>query len=90
VKLLYRPFGLIVSILGAVVAGQVFNRLWALASDADGVPKPKQRDRSWAEVVGGAALHGAVYGGVKALIDRAGRTGYAKATGTWPGPNTTT
>ena len=83
-KLLYRPFGLIVSVVGAILAGQVFNQLWR----GDGLPKPKQRDRSWAEVVGGAALHGAVYGGVKALIDRAGRTGYAKATGTWPGPDT--
>lgn len=86
-KLLYRPFGLIVSVLGALLAGQVFNRMWSLASDSDGLPKPKEKDRGWAEVVGAAALHGAVYGGVKALVDRAGRTGYARATGTWPGPD---
>lgn len=85
-KLLYKPFGVIVRPLGGILAGQLFRRLWP----GDGVPKPKERDRSWAEVVGAAALHGAVYGGVKALVDRAGRTGYAKATGTWPGPNTST
>jgi hypothetical protein len=82
VKLLYRPFGFLVSIVGAILAGQVFNRLWR----GEDVPKPKEKDRSWGEVVGGAALHGAVYGGVKALVDRAGRTGYERATGTWPGP----
>ena len=81
-KLLYRPFGLIVSVLGGILAGQVFNRLWR----GEDVPKPKEKHRGWAEVVGGAALHGAVYGGVKAMVDRAGRTGYERATGTWPGP----
>jgi hypothetical protein len=32
-----------------------------------------------------AAAEGAVFGGVKALIDRAGATGFAWLTGAWPG-----
>jgi hypothetical protein len=30
-------------------------------------------------------MQGAVFGGVKALIDRAGATGFARLTGVWPG-----
>ena len=42
-------------------------------------------DRSWREIIAAAALHGAVFGAVKAIVDRAGATGFAQATGVWPG-----
>ena len=32
-----------------------------------------------------AAVHGAVFGTVKALLDRAGAKGFERATGAWPG-----
>jgi hypothetical protein len=32
-----------------------------------------------------AALEGAVYGAVKAFVDRGGAAGFEKATGQWPG-----
>jgi hypothetical protein len=35
-----------------------------------------------------AAAQGAVFGGVKALVDRAGATGFAWLTGAWPGQST--
>ncbi len=85
-KLLYKPFGLIFGVLGGLLASALFTRLWALSGHDDGKkPKPTDRQRGWGEVAAGAALHGAVYGTVKALVDRAGATGYARATGTWPG-----
>ncbi|WP_369028058.1 DUF4235 domain-containing protein [Nocardia farcinica] len=30
-------------------------------------------------------MHGAIFGVVKAAVDRAGATGYQRVTGTWPG-----
>lgn len=39
----------------------------------------------WGEIAASAALQGAVMAGTKAVVDRAGATGFAKATGTWPG-----
>ena len=36
-------------------------------------PSAKDRDRTWREVLAAAAIQGAVFGVVKALIDRAGR-----------------
>jgi hypothetical protein len=43
------------------------------------------RNRSWSEILAAAAVEGAVFGAVKAAIDRAGATGFERATGTWPG-----
>jgi hypothetical protein len=34
-------------------------------------------------------MKGAVFGVVKATINRAGATGYAQVTGTWPGKQST-
>jgi hypothetical protein len=88
-KLLYKPFGLLVSVLGGILAGALFNRLWrALSGDAE-APSAKDQDRPWREVITAAAVQGAVFGGVKALIDRAGATGFARLTGVWPGKTET-
>jgi uncharacterized protein DUF4235 len=88
-KLLYKPFGLAASILGGVVAGAIFKRLWAAFAHEDEAPNAKARDRSWREVITAAAIQGAVFGGVKALIDRAGASGYERVTGVWPGETAT-
>jgi hypothetical protein len=85
VKLVYKPFGLLFSILGGIVAGMIFKRLWqTIAHEADS-PDAKDRNKGWAEVIAAAAAQGAVFGGVKAAIDRAGAAGFARATGVWPG-----
>jgi hypothetical protein len=85
VRLLYKPFGLIAGILGGMLARAGFRRVWRAVADEESAPSPKERDRAWREVVAGAAVQGAVFGGVKALVDRAGATGYEHLTGVWPG-----
>jgi hypothetical protein len=84
-KLLYKPFGLIFSILGGLAAGAVFKRVWSAAGHEETAPKPTDERKGWAEVVVAAAAKGAVVGGVKAVIDRAGAIGFAYLTGAWPG-----
>ena len=84
-KLLYKPFGLLASIVGAMVARALFRRLWSRTAGEDEAPTAKDEDRGWREVILAAALQGSVFGGVKALVDRAGATGYALLTGVWPG-----
>jgi hypothetical protein len=88
-RLLYKPFGLLVSVLGGIVAGSLFKQVWRLVTRESEAPAAKDRDRSWREVITAAAIQGAVFGGVKALIDRAGATGFERATGTWPGDTET-
>jgi hypothetical protein len=90
VKLLYKPFGLAMGALGGLLAGMVFKRIWRVAGHDDDTPNATDRDRGWSEVVLAAALEGAVFGSVKAIIDRAGAAGFAHATGVWPGDDETT
>jgi uncharacterized protein DUF4235 len=84
-RLLYKPFGLIFSVLGGIVAGAIFTRVWGAVAGEDEPPEATDERRGWGEVLTAAAAQGAVFGGVKALIDRAGATGFARATGAWPG-----
>lgn len=85
-RLLYKPFGLIFSILGGLLAGALFKRVWSAVGHEEKAPKATDESKGWAEVVVAAAAQGAVFGGVKALVDRAGAAGFAHLTGAWPGP----
>jgi hypothetical protein len=84
-KALYKPLSALVSVIGGVLAGMLFNALWKrIAGDTD-VPSATEQDRDWSEVVTAAALQGALFGAVKAIVDRAGAKGFERVTGTWPG-----
>jgi hypothetical protein len=84
-KLLYRPIGIVAGVLAGMVAGAVFKEIWKLVKDEDDKPDAKDKSRSWTEVIAAAAVQGAVFGGVKAAVDRAGATGFERVTGVWPG-----
>ena len=85
VKLAYWPIGIAMGMLGARLAGAVFDRTWKLAAPGGDPPKAKDQGRGWFEIVAAATVKGAVFGGVKALVDRVGAAGFANATGVWPG-----
>jgi hypothetical protein len=83
----YKPFGLGASIASGVVAGAVFKQVWKRIGDNEpDAPKPTDRRRGWGEVLLAAAIHGAIFAVVKALVDRGGAEGFARLTGSWPGP----
>ena len=84
-RVIYKPFGLLFSVLGGIVAGMIFKRIWGAVGDEDEAPEATDATRGWSEVLIAAAVEGAVFGGVKALVDRAGATGFAHLTGAWPG-----
>ena len=84
-KVMYKPFGLIVSVVAGLVAGAIFKRVWRTVAHEDDAPDATDEEKGWGEVVAAAAAQGAVFGGVKAVMDRAGATGFAWATGAWPG-----
>jgi predicted metal-dependent enzyme (double-stranded beta helix superfamily) len=86
-RILYKPIGLLFSVLGGIVAGAIFKRVWRVAAHEDKAPKATDERRSLGEVVTASAAQGAVFGAVKALIDRAGARGFAWLTGAWPGPS---
>lgn len=80
-KAFYKPLSLATSVLGGIVAGVVFKQVWKYVGDNDvEAPQPKDLSRSAQEVLIAAAIHGAVFGIVKAAVDRAGATGYRALT----------
>jgi Protein of unknown function (DUF4235) len=84
-KLLYKSVSLLVSVLGGMLAAAMFNKAWKLAAGEEEVPKATDADRGWPEVLTAAALQGALFAVVRAVVDRATAVGAKKLTGTWPG-----
>ena len=84
-KVLYKPMGMLVSVLGGVLAGVIFKRVWKVAFKEDDAPKATDADRSWREILLAATLQGAIFGLVKAAVDRGTAEGTRKLTGVWPG-----
>lgn len=85
IKLLYKPLSTLASVLGGVLAGIIFKRIWKLAAGEDEAPQATDARRSWPEVLLAAGLQGAIFAVVKAALDRGTATGVQKATGVWPG-----
>ena len=85
IKLLYKPAGMLVSVLGGVVAGAIFRRVWKVAAREDDAPKATDAQRRRREILLAAALQGAIFAVVKAVIDRGAAAGTRRLTGVWPG-----
>lgn len=83
-KVAYKPVGLLLGIGAGAIAGFVFKEVWKLASGDDDAPNATDEDRSWGEIIAAAALQGAIFATVKALVDRGGAAGVRKITGEWP------
>ncbi|MCP3427208.1 DUF4235 domain-containing protein [Rothia sp. AR01] len=88
-KILYRPLGLAGSLIGGAVAGVVFKQVWKLvsprSSNDDDAPKALESEFNLGEVLAAAALQGAIFALVKALIDRGGARAFQRVMGEWPG-----
>jgi hypothetical protein len=84
-KALYRPLGLAFGVLGGILAGVLFKQVWKLIAHEEEAPKAKESEYGWREILPAAALEGAVFGLVKAAVDRGGAEGFRKLTGVWPG-----
>ncbi|MFF5990597.1 DUF4235 domain-containing protein [Prauserella flavalba] len=84
-KALYKPLSLVVSTGGALLASTVFKQVWQRVSGESDAPDATDRKYALWQVVAAAAVQGAIFGAVKAAVDRAGAAGYEKATGAWPG-----
>ncbi|SDQ81803.1 DUF4235 domain-containing protein [Thermostaphylospora chromogena] len=80
--ILLKPLSLLFGVLGGVIASALFKRIWKMATGDDDAPHADDMDRTWREVLVAATVHGAVFGLVKAAVDRAGKQGVRRVTGT--------
>ena len=85
IKLVYKPVSMLVSVLGGVLAGAIFQRIWKITAREDDAPKATDAQRGWREVLLAATLQGAIFAVVKAAVDRGAAEGTRKLTGVWPG-----
>jgi hypothetical protein len=84
-KVLYKPLGIVFSVIGGILAGTIFKQIWKRISGEGEAPKATESEYGWREILPAAAAEGAVFGLVKAAIDRGGAQGFEKLTGVWPG-----
>jgi len=86
-KILYRPIGIVSSVIGGLVAGAVFKQVWKHATPGEESDSPKalESEYSLRQVLIAAAVQGAIFAVVKAIIQRGGARAFERATGDWPG-----
>ena len=83
-KLIYKPFALVVGLLAGILSKKAFERIWTAFTDED-PSDPDDRDATWTEVLISAAASGVIIKVVQALVRRGGAVGFERATGFWPG-----
>jgi len=83
-KLIYKPFAIVVGLLAGLLANKVFERVWGAFTDED-PSDPDDRNATWPEVLIAAAVGGAILKVVQALVRRSGALAFERATGFWPG-----
>lgn len=84
-KILYTPISIVFSVLGGLLAGAVFKQIWKRVSNEEEAPKALESEYGWKEILPAAALQGAIFALVKALVQRGGAQGVRRVTGYWPG-----
>jgi hypothetical protein len=83
-KLLYKPFAIIASVISARIGRSVFKKVWAKLDERD-PPDPTTEQTTLPKVVGAAALEAATMAGIAAAVDRGSARAFAHLTGYWPG-----
>ena len=84
IKLLYKLVNLIASMLGGLLAGLIFKRVWKIIGRGDPAPKPTDERPGWGEILLAATLQGAIFAVVKAAADRGAAEATRKLIGIWP------
>jgi hypothetical protein len=84
-KLIYKPFGLVLGLLAAILSRRLFDMIWGIF-DKEEPPKPTTKEANWPKVLAAAAVQGATFRATRAAVDRAGAEGFEYFTGFWPGP----
>jgi hypothetical protein len=83
-RLLYKPVGIVLGLIAGILGRQLFDLAWERVDDEE-PPEATTRDTTVGRLVGAAAMQGAIFSVVRALVNRAGAAGWFHLTGVWPG-----
>ncbi|MEO9322915.1 DUF4235 domain-containing protein [Nocardioides sp. C4-1] len=86
-RILYKPWGVVGSLLSAILARKIFTVVAhrVIPVDTDDPPKPLESEYRLREVVLTALVQGAIFAVVKALFQRGSARAFQRWTGEWPG-----
>ena len=84
-KVAYKPVGLLSGVIGGAIAGIVVRQVWKRVADEEEPPEALEREYPWREIILAAAVQGAIFAVVRAVINRGGAEAFRKLTGSWPG-----
>ena len=83
-KLIYKPFGIILGLIAGFLSKKIFDQVWGLLDDYE-PPKPTTKHTTWPKVIAAAAVEGIAFKVTRAAVDRAGARSFEHVTGVWPG-----
>jgi hypothetical protein len=83
-RLLFLPFRFAGGLIAGVLASKLFAGIWRLI-DKEKAPDPGQREISIGKLATALLLQGAVFRGVRGLVDHGSREAFRRLTGRWPG-----
>jgi hypothetical protein len=82
--LIYKPFGILLGIVAALLGKRVFNFAWTKIDDRD-PPKATTEQTTWGRLLAASAFQGVIFKVVRVVVDRYGAIGWRYVTGVWPG-----
>ncbi|MFI5982457.1 DUF4235 domain-containing protein [Streptomyces sp. NPDC051555] len=81
----YKPVGFVLGAAGGAIGAAVFRQAWKAVEGTGDAPDATDEERTWREILLAAAIQGAIFAVVKAIVDRSGAVAARRLTGTWPG-----
>jgi Protein of unknown function (DUF4235) len=83
-KFLFAPLGIGAGLVAGFVAKKAFEKAWAVIDDEE-PPEPNVRGVPTGKLIAALAIEGAIFRVTKGFVDHQARSGFAGATGRWPG-----
>jgi hypothetical protein len=82
--LIYKPFGIVLGIVAALLGKRAFNFAWTKIDDQE-PPEATTEATTWARLLSAAAMQGVIFKVTRVVVDRYGAIGWRYLTGSWPG-----
>jgi hypothetical protein len=82
--LIYKPIGVVLGLLAALLGKRIFNFVWTKVDDEE-PPEATTEQTTWQRVLAAAAVQGVIFRVTRGAVDRYGAMGWRHLTGVWPG-----
>jgi hypothetical protein len=84
-RVIYKPFAVIVGLIGGIVGRRIFDVVWTKFDDQE-PPGALTERTTWPRLVAAAAVQGLIFRVARYVVERQGAIAFRYFTGFWPGP----